>query len=95
MGKSVGGDVHDTMNFKNIKSMSNKHKMRLFESGAIRDNDDDKLDLEGFYSPLVVKRFAEYMHKHRIQADGGLRASDNWQRGISKEVYIFSRSMST
>lgn len=56
--------------------------MRTFESGATRDNDDEKLDYEGFLSPLVLRAFAGYMHKHRVQADGELRASDNWQKGI-------------
>ena len=41
-------------------------------------------------SPLVLERYAEYMNKHRKQADGKLRASDNWQKGIPKEVYMKS-----
>jgi hypothetical protein len=54
--------------------------MREFESGATRDTDNGKLDHEGFNSPLVMERFAEYMNKHRVQADGNLRDSDNWQK---------------
>ena len=64
--------------------------MRKFKTGATRDDDLSKLDFEGFYSPLVMERFAEYMSKHRKQADGKLRDSDNWQKGIPKEVYIKS-----
>lgn len=64
--------------------------MRTFDTGATRDDDKDKLDYEGFLSPLVLIRFAEYMHKHRTQTDGGLRASDNWQRGIPMEQYMKS-----
>jgi hypothetical protein len=64
--------------------------MRKFESGATRDDDDGKLDYDGFNSPLVMRRFAEYMHKHRIQADGGLRESDNWQKGIPVVQYMKS-----
>ena len=30
------------------------------------------------------------MHTHRIQADGGLRASDNWQKGIPLDAYMKS-----
>ena len=52
--------------------------MRHFKSGATRDSDETKIDFEGFMSPLVIERFGEYMTKHRIQADGGLRDSDNW-----------------
>ena len=64
--------------------------MREFKTGATRDQDETKLDFEGFLSPLVLKRFAEYMNKHRVQADGKLRASDNWQKGMPKESYIKS-----
>lgn len=64
--------------------------MRQFATGATRDSDDNKLDYEGFISPLVTKRFAQYMHEHRKQADGQLRASDNWMRGIPKEAYVKS-----
>ena len=64
--------------------------MRKFPSGATRDNDQNKYDYEGFYNPLVVKRFGQYMDKHRKQADGKLRDSDNWQKGIPKDAYIKS-----
>lgn len=61
--------------------------MRTFESGATRDNDDGKLKYEGFLSPLVLERYAQYMHTHRIQADGTLRAPDNWTKGIPIVTY--------
>jgi len=64
--------------------------MREFETGATRDTDEGKLDYEGFLSPLVLYRYAEYMHKHRIQADGKLRDSDNWQKGIPIDAYMKS-----
>jgi hypothetical protein len=63
---------------------------RQFDTGATRDSDTNKLDYEGFESPLVTKRFAEYMHKNRLQPDGSLRGSDNWQKGIPKEAYVKS-----
>lgn len=64
--------------------------MRVFKDGATRDNEEGKLDYEGFLSPLVMERFAEYMNKHRIQADGKIRNSDNWQKGIPKDAYMKS-----
>lgn len=64
--------------------------MRNFDTGATRDDCDDKYDYEGFYCPLVVERFGKYMHKHRKQADGKLRDSDNWQKGIPKTAYLKS-----
>ena len=64
--------------------------MRKFDTGATRDTDSGKLKYEGFLSPRVLKRFATYMHKHREQADGELRAPDNWQKGIPKDAYVDS-----
>ena len=64
--------------------------MRTFESGATRNSDNEALDYEGFISPVVLKVFGEYMHKHRLQADGNLRDSDNWQKGIPQEQYVKS-----
>jgi len=64
--------------------------MREFKTGATRDDDTTKSDYEGFLSPLVIERYGIYMTKHRIQSDGSLRASDNWQFGIPKDVYIKS-----
>jgi len=70
--------------------MDNKKQIRKFETGATRDIDKSKYDYEGFLNPIVLKRYAEYMHKHRKQKDGSIRTSDNWQKGIPKDVYIKS-----
>jgi len=64
--------------------------MRNFGTGATRNNDATLPDYEGFVSPLALRAFGEYMHKHRFQADGTVRASDNWQKGIPLESYIKS-----
>jgi hypothetical protein len=64
--------------------------MRTFETGATRDDDKEKIDYEGFLSPLALEVFGKYMHKHRKQADGSLRSSDNWQKGIPVEQYMKS-----
>lgn len=65
-------------------------RIRKFESGATRDSDTEKLDYEGFLSPLVLYRFAQYMNAHRKQSNGELRLSDNWQKGIPKNEYMKS-----
>lgn len=62
-------------------------KVRTFETGATRDNDESKHDFDGFLSPHVLDAFGAYMHKHRHQADGKLRDSDNWQKGIPRTQY--------
>ena len=64
--------------------------MREFETGATRNDDTNALDFEGFLSPTVLKRYAEYMHKHRQQKDGKIRDSDNWQKGIPLNSYMKS-----
>lgn len=65
--------------------------IRKFETGATRDTSVDKLDFEGFLSPIVLKRYAEYLNEHRVQSDGKLRDSDNWQKGIPLDVYMKSK----
>ncbi|MBW7970974.1 hypothetical protein [Bradyrhizobium sp. BR 10289] len=64
--------------------------VRQFGTGATRDLDANKLDFEGFLSPLVLERYAEHMHKARRMPDGSMRDSDNWQLGIPVKVYMKS-----
>ena len=77
---------HDCEDYQNNKELL----MRKFDTGATRDDEETKVDFEGFLSPLVIERYGKYMHYHRIQADGKLRDSDNWQKGIPISVYIKS-----
>lgn len=55
-----------------------KSKIRQFETGATRDTSEGKLEFARFMSPIVIKRYAEYMDLHRKQSDGNLRDPDNW-----------------
>ena len=61
--------------------------MRKFDTGATRDTDAGKHDIEAFIDPLVMDEFFAYMHRKRVQPDGALRAGDNWQKGIPISVY--------
>ena len=70
--------------------MKDDGTLRTFESGATRDTAEGKLDFEGFLSPGVLHQFARYMNMNRLQSDGSLRTSDNWQKGISKSAYMKS-----
>ena len=56
--------------------------IREWVSGGKRDTDEGKLDFEGFLSPLVLKRYAQYMNPNRKMKDGSTRDSDNWQLGF-------------
>lgn len=64
--------------------------MRHFSSGAIRDTDEGKLSYAKCLSPAVLRRYLEYMNKHRKQADGEMRDWDNWKNGIPIDAYIDS-----
>lgn len=64
--------------------------IRSFATGATRDTAEGKLDYDGFLSPLVLHTFAVHMMRHQKQADGQMRESDNWQKGIPMEQYIKS-----
>jgi hypothetical protein len=62
--------------------------IRTFTTGATRSPDEERIDPEGFLSPIVLERYCQYMNKCRIQSNGEKRASDNWQRGIPFDAYI-------
>lgn len=66
-----------------------RQAMRAFDTGATRNVETDP-DIYGFTSPLALGLFAEYMHANRTQADGTIRDSDNWKRGIPLDSYIRS-----
>lgn len=66
---------------------------RTFPTGATRDVDNSKLDYEGFLSPFVLERFAQYMHECRLRniPEGQtVRSSDNWQKGMPFDAYMKS-----
>ena len=65
-------------------------KTREFDTGANRNSDEGKLDYEAYFSPLVLRRVAEYMLEHSRLEDGTLRPGDNWQRGMPLSVYMKS-----
>lgn len=65
-------------------------QVRTFPTGATRSPDDLKHHYDGYLSPRVIKRFGEYMTKHRVQSDGSLRDPDNWQKGMPQACFIDS-----
>ena len=79
--EAVVMDIYDKVPTKTI---------RTFATGATRDTDTDKPDYRGFCSPAALKRFGQYMTEHQKQSDGGLRASDNWKKGIPPVEYMSS-----
>ena len=62
--------------------------MRVFSSGSTRSDDSDRPMYTGYFSPLVLQRYGEYMTRHRVQEDGSLRSPDNWQKGMPKQSYL-------
>lgn len=69
-----------------------KKTVREFETGATRDIDTNKIDYEAILSPLVARRFGQFMREHALQKDGSMRPYDNWQKGIPFSSYIKSLS---
>lgn len=63
---------------------------RTFDTGATRDSDANKIDIEGHLSPLALMAYCEYMDKHRNMPDGSRRDSDNWQKGMPQDVIVKS-----
>ena len=64
--------------------------MRAFDTGATRDTGEGKIDPEGFISPNVMLQYFKFMNMNRLQSDGQLRDSDNWQKGIPLDTYMKS-----
>lgn len=64
--------------------------MRKFKTGATRDSDHNKPEYTGYLSPLVIKRYGEYMMKHAIQPNGKYRPGGNWKKGMPKDSYLDS-----
>lgn len=62
--------------------------IRTFDTGATRDTDQGKLDYIKALSPIVLRRYVQYLDKHRKQSDGSYRGFDNWKKGIPKEAYV-------
>lgn len=62
--------------------------IRTFGTGATRDTDQGKLDYVKALSPIVIRRYVQYLDKHRKQSDGSYRDFDNWKKGIPVEAYI-------
>lgn len=65
-------------------------ELRKFGTGATRDNEEGKLDYIRALSPIVLKRFVQYMDKHRNLPDGTKRDFDNWKEGIPREICMSS-----
>lgn len=57
-------------------------EVRVSQTGATRNLDTDKFDIEGFFHPEVLHVYAGYMHENRHQRNGSYRDSDNWQLGL-------------
>lgn len=64
--------------------------MRKFVTGATRDTDEGKLSYVKGLSPIVLRRYLQYLDAHRTQADGNRRTFDNWKNGIHKDIYLDS-----
>lgn len=74
-----------------MTEQNNKSKIRKFDTGATRDNIGGKLDYMKALSPIVLRRYVQYLDKHRLQPDGSMRDFDNWKKGIPLKTYHSSK----
>jgi hypothetical protein len=65
-------------------------EIRIFDSGATRDTIQGKLSYVKALSPAVLRRYVQYLDKHRKQPDGSMREFDNWKKGIPTDDYLDS-----
>lgn len=73
------------------KSKVGKKAMRKFVTGATRDNDAQKLNYIGSLSPLVLRRFTQFMRDHNIKGGELKRNEANWKKGMPLKSYIESK----
>lgn len=64
--------------------------MREFETGATRDSEEGKPDFDGYLSLEFLEAYGLYMLKHQKQADGRMRESDNWKKGMGFATFMKS-----
>lgn len=60
---------------------------RIFDTGATRDSNNNKLAYDQGLSMQVLQTYMEYLNKHRVMKDGSLRSFDNWKLGIEVPAY--------
>ena len=88
--KSIGDFDRGTITHCKICGGTGKimeKKIRKFNTGAVRDTSEGKHDYEGYFSPLVIRAFGNYMIKHSKSPDGKSRESDNWQKGFGDKHF--------
>lgn len=83
----AGRRQHDSASVESIPKTEST-LVRSFETGATRSAETGRYDPEGFLSPLVIERYCEYMNRNRVQPNGTIRDSDNWQKGIPLTSYM-------
>lgn len=60
--------------------------IRTFKSGANRNSEEGKRDIEAYLNPRALQIYCDYMYKHQFLEDGTKRPGDNWQKGFGKDV---------
>ena len=58
--------------------------MRIFASGAIRDDNQDKYEYAKALDPRVIRAYLAFLHRHAKMPDGSYRPVDNWKKGMGE-----------
>jgi hypothetical protein len=64
--------------------------VRVFATGAIRDDNHNKYEYTRFLDPRCLRAYAAFMHRNRFLANGTVREPDNWKSGMTIEEYVAS-----
>lgn len=84
--KKIGKDKVDIRKIPDIN-------FRVFDTGASRDTDKGKIDIDAVFPPELMESQAQYMLEHSTMPDGSTRSQSNWQKGMPIDTaYIKSLS---
>lgn len=64
--------------------------MRTFDTGAMRNDDTDKIDYLNHFSHRALRRYAEFLHAARVLPDGTRRDAGNFKQGMPVASYMAS-----
>ena len=62
-------------------------EIRVFDSGAIRDTDEGKLQFIRAMSPFAIEAYLDYLHRHNNSAH---RREENWKKGMPLDSFMDS-----
>jgi len=85
-----GGDLKLVEKNGVSQPLASPNMVRTFATGATRDTVEGKLSYVKALSPIVLRRYVQYLDVNRLKSDGNIREFDNWKKGIDVNTYLDS-----